>query len=364
MMGKRLQFVDLAAMHHLMDGLSFKVHRCAELLDGVLAEFNSKTRIPERIIKWNERGADLSGFPIIPLEGRLIVEIEQSFKPSTGQTLHTCVIRSAKEDPQTAPVVFFTMWSPSLDIPMRVEVPLRALVKGGRKLKGTYVVYLHALLTDRREAFVYYGITKRGWNTRFTEHVNSSLRDKSRRLFPQKMGELIDARAAELSGIQETRPKLAGMVTALCAIGLTEQQAMDTEEYLVDKYSLSSKHTNGLNMIPGGYEGIRSLHALSILTEPTFLDTEAREEMLDGYLRDHPKLGIPNPGVAAKWNDPEYAEAVICGRENRLEADQVREIRYLAALGYPVATIRERVGAVDEGQVQRVLQGRTYARIH
>src|SRR3546814_1682751 len=50
--------------------------------------------------------------------------------------------------PQVAPVVFFNLQSPTLDIPMRVEVPLRALLKGGRKLQGTYSVYLHALLTD------------------------------------------------------------------------------------------------------------------------------------------------------------------------------------------------------------------------
>lgn len=363
-MGKRFEFVEIAAMHHLMDGLSFNVSRCAEVLDGALANFNSKTGVPDRVVKWNQRGADLSSFPTIPLEGRLIVEIEQSFSPSTGQTLHTCVIREAKEDPQTAPVVFFTMRSPTLDIPIRVEVPLRTLVKGGRKLKGTYVVYLHALLMNNGEEFVYYGITKRGWNTRFMEHVKSSVRDRSRRLFSQKMGELIDARAVEVSGVPDARPKLAGIVTALCAIGLTEEQAMDVEEYLVDKYSLSSKHKHGLNMIPGGYEGIRSLHALSILKDATFLDTEAREEMFGDYLKHQPKLGVPNPRVAPKWNDPEYAEAVICGRENRLEADQVREIRYLSALGYSVETSRQRVGAIDEGQVERVLAGRTYARIH
>lgn len=362
-MGKRFTFVELGAMRHLMHGLSFKVSRCAEVLDKVLIDFDSLTGIPDQIVKWNQRGADLSSFPTIPLEGRLIIEIEQFLNPSTDQTLHTCAIREAKEDPQAAPVVFFTMRSPTLDIPMRVEVPLRALVKGGRKLKGTYVVYLHALLANNGEEFVYYGITKRGWNTRFMEHVKSSVRDSSKRLLPQKMEELIDARAAEVCGVPDARPKLTGIVTALCAIGLTKEQAMDVEEYLVDKYSLSSKHKHGLNMIPGGYEGIRSLHALSILREPSFLDTEARDEVLGIYLRNHLKRGVPNPRIAAKWNDPEYAEAVICGRENRLEADQVREIRYLSALGYSVNAIRDRVGAIDEGQVERVLAGRTYARI-
>lgn len=54
---------------------------------------------------------------------------------------------------------------------------------------------------------------------------------------------------------------------------------------------------------------------------------------------------------------------VICGRENRLGADQVRRIRYLAALGVTAEQIKEDVGAVDEGQIQRVIAGRTYSRI-
>src|SRR3546814_13956916 len=114
-----------------------------------------------------------------------------------------CTVRGEEKDPQVAPVVFFNLQSPTLDIPMRVEVPLRALLKGGRKLQGTYSVYLHALLTDVGEEFVYYGITKRGWNTRFSEHVNSSIRNGSQRLFPRKLEELIDARAAEVSGVPE-----------------------------------------------------------------------------------------------------------------------------------------------------------------
>ena len=363
-MGARLQFVDLASMHHLMDGLSFKVRCCAEVMDTALQNLNSKTGIPDRIVRWNERGANPSKFPSIPMEGRLIVDIDQSVNPSTGKTLHACVIKEEKKDPQSAPVVFFSMASFTLDIPMRIEVPLRALLKGGRKLRGTYSVYLHALMADSGEKFVYYGITKRGWNTRFMEHVKSSVKEQSNHLFSRKLGELIDARAAEVSGVFDARPKLSGMVTALCAVGLTEQQAMDTEEYLVDKYSLSSQHQNGLNMIPGGYEGIRSLYRLSVIKEPATLDTEAREELLDGYIRANPMLGVPNPVVAAAWNNPEYAEAVICGRENRLDAGQVRRIRYLSAQSYSVDEIQEAVGALDEGQVKRVLEGRTYSRIH
>src|SRR3546814_17792946 len=90
--------------------------------------------------------------------------------------------------------------------------------------------------------------------------------------------------AAEVSGVPDGRPKLAGIITAICAAGLMEAQAMNVEEYLVDKYSLSSKHKNGLNMIPGGYEGIRSLNRLSIIQQPAVSDTAARAQILDGQL--------------------------------------------------------------------------------
>jgi hypothetical protein len=197
----------------------------------------------------------------------------------------------------------------------------------------------------------------------FTEHTTAAVRDGSRRLFPRKMNELIEARVAQLTGKTNTQPKLAGIISSVCAIGLDEDAAMDTEEYLVDKYSLSSKHKNGLNMIPGGREGLRCLHKLSLGGGSLIIETDDRESVLEKYLQDHPQLGIPKPGVAEKWNNPAYAEAVICARENRLSADQVREIRYLAALGNSIDRIRFKIGALNDGQVARVLEGRTYTRI-
>jgi hypothetical protein len=278
--------------------------------------------------------------------------------------LYLAKVLESKGEKETAPVVFFSMHSPTLDVPMRTEVPLRALIKGGIALKGTYSVYLHVLLSDDGNEFTYYGITKRGWNNRFTEYLQSAFQDDTRRLFPLKLKELSESRAAQLYGAATNEPKLKGMITSVCAIGLDEPSAMDAEEYLVDKYSLSSKHPNGLNMIPGGREGIRALHRLSLGSKSSITETEDREALLDKYLQSHPQLGKPNPGVAEKWNDPAYAEAVICGQENRLSADQVREIRYLAALGSSVDQIRMQTGALDHGQVSRVLEGRTYSRIH
>jgi hypothetical protein len=360
--GRSFKYVNLPDMYHLMEGLTFKVTACAGVLDSALAHFNEKTGIPDRICFWNKEDPLLRGPLSFPGRGRIIVDITQRFSRDKGM-LYLAQIIEAKDAKENAPVVFFSMHSPSLDIPMRTEVPLRALLKGGKPLAGSYSVYLHALICDDGQDFVYYGITKRGWSKRLTEHTTAAVRDGSMRLFPRKMKELIEARVAQLTGKTSTRPKLAGIISSVCAIGLDEDAAMDTEEYLVDKYSLSSKHKNGLNMIPGGREGLRSLHKLSLGGGSSIIETEDRESLLEKYLQDHPQLGVPKPGVAEKWNDPAYAEAVICARENRLSADQIREIRYLAALGNSIDQIRLRIGALDDGQVARVLAGRTYTRI-
>jgi hypothetical protein len=348
-------------MTYLTKGLTFNVLRCAEVLDASLVGLNEKTQIPDFIFSWNGQNPSTRAPLAFPGRGRIILEICQSLTKQ-GPSFCASVLEATKEK-ETAPVVHLKMHSPTLDIPMRVEIPLRALINGGAYLEGTYSVYLHALLCDAGQEFVYYGITKRSWNKRFTEHLETALGAGSRRLFPAKMNELLSARADHIRGENRTNPMLSGVITSICAVGLNEDSAMDVEEYLVDKYSLSSKYPNGLNMIPGGREGIKVLRKLSPVGGTSLTESDDREALLDEYLKTHPHVGRPNPGVAESWNDPAYAEAVICGRENRLSAEQVREIRYLAAMGNGIDRIRELIGALDDGQVSRVLSGRTYTRI-
>jgi len=356
------KFASLPDMQYLMAGLSLNVKRCADVLDRVLTAFNKQSGIPEQIVEWNARGGNHYQPLSFPDRGRFIIDLKQSLQREK-QVLWTAVLLEKKDEKEKAPVLFISMHSPSLDIPMRLEIPLRAVMKGGTALKGTYSVYLHALLADDGTEFIYYGITKRGWNIRFAEHTKAAVAEKSYRLFPRKLNELIEARVRQISGKIDKQPKLAGIVSALTSVGLSEDSAMDIEEYLVEKHSLSSRHPQGLNMIPGGRAGIAALHTLSSGSKKDPVETEDRELVLDQYLKSHPQLGIPKPGIAEKWNDPNYAEAVICGRENRLGADQVRQIRYLAALGGSAEQIKEEVGVIDEGQIQRVLAGRTYSRI-
>ena len=109
-----------------------------------------------------------------PDRGRFIIELTQSLL-SDKRELWTAALLEKKDEKEKAPVLFIRMHSPSLDIPMRLEIPLRAVIRSGPALNGTYSVYLHALLADDGTEFVYYGITKRGWNLRFAEHTKSAV---------------------------------------------------------------------------------------------------------------------------------------------------------------------------------------------
>lgn len=320
-MTAKLKYVRLPAFYQLTEGLTYDIGRCAEVLDAALVNLNATTKIPDEIVAWNRRGGLSAGRLKIEGEGRIAIEIEERFSPRQGK-LHSATVIRNKSETETAPVVLLVTHSLALDIPMRIEIPLRALLRGGPDLEGKYVVYLHVLFSDDGSEYVYYGITKRGWNSRFSEHMKAALNLQQARLFPQKMADLIEARVAQIAGRNDPRPKLDGVITALCAVGVDEDMAKDIEEYLVDKYSLASKHPKGLNMIPGGREGIRVLHQLIGPREHRLTDTEDREGALVEFRAKHPHAGIPNPGVAAAWDDPGYAEAVICGRENRLSAEQ------------------------------------------
>lgn len=245
-----LKFVNLPDTEYLTSGLVLNVKRCAEVLDALLTKFNEQTGIPDKIVAWNEAGGNRQPPLEFPERDRLIFEIAQH-RTGDQRTLYTVALLECKKDPIKVPVVFISLHSPSLDIPMRVEIPLRALLRGGPPLKGTYSVYLHSLWADDGNEYIYYGITKRGWNKRFSEHIKAAMRDHSERSLPQKLRELTGARVKQLAGEGDQEPRLTGLISALCGVGLDRNSALAFEDHLIKKYSLSSKFIGGLNMISG-----------------------------------------------------------------------------------------------------------------
>ncbi|WP_323990040.1 hypothetical protein [Nguyenibacter sp. L1] len=253
---ERLLFVDATMLMHLSRGLTFDPLRSAEVLDNALCALDEKTGYVSQMQAWVRGGGLHNGeCPTLPT-GRIVVDVTEAMN-AERKIIHSAAILNMEKEAGIAPVLFLSMVSPALDIGMRVEVPLRAVLLGNPPLENTYTVYLHSLLTSEGKELVYYGITKRGWNLRFNEHTRFAIAQKSRRLFARTLRDLITARADELFGVQDGKPKLRGLITTIIATGLSHAEALDVEEAMVDKYSLAAKHPNGLNMIPGGVAGLR-----------------------------------------------------------------------------------------------------------
>lgn len=158
-----LTYVDVEALKHLAQGLTFDLPRCALVLDGALISLNEQNGLPDRMPAWIRIGGLASGASPVKRRGRIIVDITQTMN-ADRQRSYSVTVLCKSDERETAPVAFFSMHSPTLDVPMRVEVPLRALMVGNPPLVGSYTLYIHALIINLDETYVYYGITKRGWN--------------------------------------------------------------------------------------------------------------------------------------------------------------------------------------------------------
>ncbi len=137
------------------------------------------------------------------------------------------------------------------------------------------------------------------------------------------------------------------------------EQIMSWEEDFVDRYMELGV---SLNMIPGGFKGMRFLHKHRLLSSDR-VSVKERDAALVKYQRQHPKAGIPNLLISELWKDDEYAARIICGHEGRLSVQQVHEIRKLNGMGIPLEKIMKLVEASNVQQVKRVISGETYTRI-
>lgn len=309
------------------------------VLDEGLAAWDKAKGVPSRIVEHNERNPitvppsfnkDVAGLtPMVAGTGA-------QFVVAPGASHGTCAL------------LIFQMEPPIVSRITRIELALRYILKGLPNLDDSFTTYLHALVTDDGD-YVYYGITSRSPIVRFKEHL-AQARDGSALLFHCALRDIL--------------PSCTQVHHTIISAGATQDQAYDVEEYLVNKYSLYPNHSRGLNMIPGGREGIRQLYKLGVLAERQPIEPDDRDTILSRYLTTHPRAGVPNPLIASKWEDDAYAEAVICGAENRLSAQQVRAIRGMAAIGHSVSEILKEVNARNTAQVMNVLKGKTYARIH
>jgi hypothetical protein len=196
------------------------------------------------------------------------------------------------------------------------------------------------------DGYFYVGVTTRSWQARWAEH-RRAMEVGSPLLFHRKLRD----------------EKAAGRVTYIhhkvMAITDDVEKLYAAEEFLVGGHWDDERR---LNMIPGGKSGLRYMRDNGMLPERVVPLPDERDTIVAAWLNAHPRKGLPAPWVSDRWKNDAWAVAQICGRDGRLSVEQVRAIRALAA-DHEVSEIAARIGALNDDQVRRVLDGKTYTRV-
>ena len=352
----KTRFLDARNCHALLPqghGLSL-AQRLEECLRGINDKDGRLRGSIDHLIKQNEKTRSLSRG-----SKRLIqspVEVAQA-SDVASRLINTRAI----ERPDSAPAKLHTILAYEDGMTWKTIVPLQFLLKGWGDANSGHQCYVHTIshnlsrvqsFEDWRarvqadsDDYYYVGITGRNWLLRLSEHIGD-MRRGSRKRFHEAWRDSLGMRDVQF-------------ISALIDINLTFEDAMNWEEQNVDRVAYGP---NGLNMIPGGFKGLRFLHEHRI-TDRERISLEERDRAIAKYLRQNPRKGIPNPFMAELWKDDEYYLKVIEARPKTLLGDQVRLIRRLAAEGKSIEKIAEEVGALNETQVKNVIAGRTYRRI-
>ncbi len=229
------------------------------------------------------------------------------------------------------------------------SAPARLLITPASLPSKAYVLYQHIFGSGPSypdDGFFYVGVTKRSWQARWAEH-RRAMRSGSRLLFHRKLREELNAE------------RVTYIHHKVMAVTDDIEQLYASEEWLVEGHW---KDQRRLNMIPGGKSGLKYLREHGMLNRRAVPEPDGRDRLVENWLREHPRKGMPAPWVAEKWKDADWAMAQICSQDSRLSIEQVRAIRELAK-AYPASLIAERIGARHADQVQRVIDGSTYARV-
>jgi hypothetical protein len=216
----------------------------------------------------------------------------------------------------------------------------------------------------QNNSLVYVGITKRTWQKRYRQHCHDMERGSNLRFHRALRGEFCQI------GVLEHIVERAG---------LTEKQALEIEESEVEKRSLHSLFPNGLNMIPGGYAGLKYVHNFASRTGYK-LNGEITADNLESVLTDvqqHTYKKYIDSGTTKRVNaeiarlwafDIFYRINATTKHYNRFSFEQIQAARIWHASGWPKEKILENLKNIDNKkigmeQLESLLVGKTYSLI-
>ena len=283
------------------------------------------------------------------------VEISQTFIVADRGIQTEAIMR-----PPIRPALVHTNIQYDNGIFWKTLIPLQFLLKGWGDAASGHQCYVHSISQNmqalesiegqiaRRLAdsddYYYVGITSRNWLLRLSEHLGEMHRG-SRKNFHAMWRDSLGLNDVVFS-------------SSLRQVNLSYEQAMNWEEEGVKRIAHGP---NGLNMIPGGFAGLKYLHKLGIIGR-TNISLEERENAIALFVERYPRKGIPNPFISALWQDDDFYARIMEARAKTLSMDQVRRIRSLAATGINFKEITKQVRALNELQVKNVIIGKTYTR--
>ena len=363
----RNDFLDPRSFHYLLGNLrdgrigsmsiSLLYFQLLYFLRGAERNFKAEIgSIPRRLLEDNKRpGRVLACSDMLAIDADLVFSYDAQTKKTDIQFKAYFDNPGFERPPVQRRVVLHIIVRETGELKRSISVPLQALMLGWGDVAEGSQGYCHsiAFLDEGRalEQWYYAGITTRNWLQRMEEHFQE-VRSGSNKRF----------HAAWRSYTGNAQVVLC---SELVVLNHSYEGIMDWEENQVDFHMAAG---NSLNMIPGGFKGLRFLHEQR-LTPRLDITLEERDAAIVAYAKaEYGARGgidarVPNLLLSQLWQDDGFYLKVLAGRRDVLTPGQVVAIRQLATQGRTEAQIVDIVGARNTAQVKRVMAGSTYRRI-
>lgn len=182
----------------------------------------------------------------------------------------------------------------------------------------------------------YIGKTSKGVANRLGQHLYSALLRESNTKFHR---------------VLRGSDKYQGQLPTVTLIGLEP-----TEDGAYKKEAIEIKNSVG---VPGTYL-CNTMGATMALEDLLKLEPKLKGRVSAEYAEE--LLAIRSANGKLNWNDPMYAESVICNNDRNFDADEVRIIRTLFRLNDSPEKIAKKLN-VDKKRVTSLVTGKTYGRI-
>ena len=233
----------------------------------------------------------------------------------------------------------------------RYNIPLEYVIKNFPLITKTsgYMHEVPILDTDFYPYKKYVGITQRHWLVRFNEHLNEAKKG-SFLLFHETLRNFFLAQ-------HDLREKLVFQST-LALVNASFEESMLWEE------QAASLMPYGLNMLPGGYKGVKLLHSLGLIKrkhERVMYNIDAAKERFASKLNR--EAGRKNKKLSDLWRTDSFYMKQVESQPRWLKLGQIEIIRSMDELGYTLKEI-EAATKASECQIENLLDGKTFKRIH